>query len=141
MADERKTESSSSRKEAPAKTPLPERIAAVLGFMLVAAVVIYQTVKALEQDEGPPVLKLSIEQIYARQNRHLVRVDVHNEGGHTLATLTVTGRLLRNGQEVEKSQAQLDYAPAHAHRTVGLYFTHDPRELQLELVPEGYREP
>ena len=51
------------------------------------------------------------------------------------------GRLLRNGQEVEKSQAQLDYAPAHAHRTVGLYFTHDPRELQLELVPEGYREP
>jgi uncharacterized protein (TIGR02588 family) len=81
---------------------------------------------------------LSIE---PQQGRFLVRVQAVNESRATAAALRVEGTLRRGSDLVERSELEFDYLPGRSSREGGLFFTADPRGLQLELAARSYRAP
>lgn len=124
-----------------AEIPLPEWIVAALGFALVATLLVYLARQTLIGSEAPPLIRLQAGAVQEQEGRYLVEVEVTNAGPRTAAGLTVEGRLYRGRIEVEATEAELDYAPAHSRRRVGMYFRQDPRLLRLELSPRSYQEP
>lgn len=90
------------------------------------------------QPPAPVIRMLSIEQ---QQGRFLVRVQAVNESRATAAALRVEGTLRRGSEVLERSELEFDYLPGRSTRDGGLFFTADPRSLQLELSARSYRAP
>jgi uncharacterized protein (TIGR02588 family) len=73
---------------------------------------------------------------------HLVEVRAINERRATASRLKHEGVLVgRDGAAIERSQTTLDYLPGRSERAGGLFFTRDPRDLDLRLRPPGYVRP
>lgn len=121
--------------------PLPEWLAAALGFVVVAVLVGFQAWKALQPGDAPPILEFQVKEVHDQQGRYLVKVEVNNRGDLAAAGLTLDATLYRGSQALERAQAQLDYAPAHSQRDIGVFFRHDPRQGRLEFMPVSYQEP
>ena len=120
--------------------PVSEWFVAGVGLALLVASVAYLLYDSNGEAQPPaPVLRmLSVE---PSQGRFLVRVQAHNESRTTAAALRVEGTLRRGGELVERSELEFDYLPGRSSREGGLFFTADPRGLQLDLVPRSFRAP
>jgi uncharacterized protein (TIGR02588 family) len=118
-----------------------EWLAALVGLVLVLGILGYTIYRAVQGDSSPPELAVEVEAILPQGERYLVTFRVVNRGGTTAAAVTVEGELRQDGAAIEVSTATLDYAPSHAERRGGLFFTQNPQLYELHLRATGYVEP
>ncbi|MGH8496417.1 MAG: hypothetical protein ACREVN_09825 [Gammaproteobacteria bacterium] len=123
------------------RAPPAEWIVGAIGLVLVVAVIVVLMREAVRNDTSPPSVSASVIGIHPQPEGYLVQIRVTNAGGTTVSALTVEGRLMNGSREVEAGEATIDYVPAHSQRKAGLFFSRDPRSLELELRPTGYQEP
>lgn len=121
--------------------PIAEWLVALFGAALVVGAVAFLLYQALAVKAGPPDIVLEAGAPIAAAQGYLVPVTVRNEGGRTVAGLTITGALEQEGQPLESSDATLDYVPARSARHAGLFFERDPGPLELKLALGGFQEP
>lgn len=121
--------------------PFWERVVAFLGLLLVLGSLGYLLYQGIWGSHTPPDIVVEPYGILDSGEDYLVRFKARNLGGKTAAEVKITGTLSRNGQQIEQSEATVDYVPAGSEQQGGLYFRSDPRQSQLEFRASGYREP
>jgi uncharacterized protein (TIGR02588 family) len=129
---------------APRAGPPPtawEWLAAAIGLLLLLASVGYLLADHWGGDAAPPVPVVQVTGIEPQAGRWLVRVRVSNASRGTAAALRVEGELKQGGQAVERSEVEFDFVPGRSSREGGLFFSRDPRGLELDLQPKSYQRP
>jgi uncharacterized protein (TIGR02588 family) len=121
--------------------PLAEWVVGLLGFLLVAATIIFLLYEGVQDEGKPPHLSISIRAIEAVDDHYLVRFRVQNNGDLTAAAVTIEGALKQGEETIEASDTSLTYVPAQSYREGGLFFTENPADFELELRPVGYEKP
>jgi uncharacterized protein (TIGR02588 family) len=128
------------RKAAP-NTSTAEWIVAGVSAALVLGVLGYLIQDGLRRPATPPDVRIEIDSVQASGPGYLVLVRAVNRGRATAAEVMVEGMLEADTGQVEIAQTTIDYVPGGGEQRAGLYFTRDPRGLQLRLRAHGYREP
>lgn len=123
------------------RIPLSEWLVALFGLVLVAGSIGFMAYTAIFADDPPPDILVAVEDIARTESGYRVRIRAFNRGGSTGAEVTVEANLKRGGETVETGELTFDYLPPHSERSGGLFFTEDPRTLDLDLRAKGYREP
>ena len=139
-AGRRLARAADSAKNAPDIPPL-EWICAAIGFALVAATIVFVAWKGLAGNGSPPQLSFQVKTIVEVPNGYLVEVRALNTGEETAADVKVEGELRGPGGHVETSETSFKYLPPRSARSGGLYFTHDPRKLEMTIRAKGYEAP
>lgn len=121
--------------------PALEWIFAAIGFALVAATIAFVAWKGYSGNDLPPQIAFEVTSIAAVGDAYLVKVRAVNRGDETAADVQVEGELRGPAGPVETSAATFKYLPPRSARTGGLYFTRDPRTLELVLRATGYETP
>jgi len=116
-------------------------VIACIGLVLVGGVLGLLIYKAIWREKGPPQITVRVISILPVQNGYLVQFHAVNHGGSTAEGVVVGGELRRDAETVESSHTTLDYLPANSERGGGLFFTHDPRQFELQMRAFGYEEP
>ena len=97
--------------------------------------------KDINQDPGPPDIKIEQKGIVTQSKSYLVQISITNKGSSAASQLVVEGALLDHGQTIETSTITIEYAPAESTARAGLWFSRDPRAYQLRIRSVGYEEP
>ncbi|HEU4560036.1 MAG TPA: TIGR02588 family protein [Longimicrobium sp.] len=118
-----------------------ESVAAALSTALVLGVIGYLAYEAVARPHTPPAVEVVQESVQRAGSGWVMEFRAYNQGFSTAAAVTVEGKLEKDGEEVETSEAVLDYIPGRATRRGGLFFREDPRAHQVELRAMGYQEP
>jgi uncharacterized protein (TIGR02588 family) len=118
-----------------------EWVLAGAGLLLLLASVGYLLYYQWRSDDAPPDPAIEVVAIHQQQGRFLVRVRVRNRSHATAAALRVSGELRQGEAVVERSETEFPYLAAESSHEGGLFFTHDPRTLRLELAAESYQVP
>lgn len=129
-----------SAQHAPDIPPL-EWICAAIGFALVAATIGFVAWRGLTGNGSPPQLSFQVQAIVEVPNGYLVEVRAWNGGDETAADVKVEGELRGPSGNVETSETSFKYLPPRSARSGGLYFTHDPRTLEMTIRAKGYEAP
>ena len=112
-----------------------------LGMALAIGAIGYLLWDGFTRDGMPPSIVVQAENVVERPSGYIVQIRAINTSGSAAETVVVTGELKRNGHTVETSQTTFELIPGNSEAKGGLYFSEDPRELALDLRPEGYIEP
>ena len=124
------------------ETPALEWLAAVIGFVLVAATIGYLIYSASTQGDAPPNLAIENYTISKVGNDFLVQFTLSNSGDNNAAEITVEGKITEGEKESETSAVTIDYAPAHSTREGGLLFKNEPKKGEnFEIRAVGYKKP
>lgn len=123
------------------KIPLLEWLTAAFGLALVLFCVAFLLYQAFSGKAEPPDVTFEVERVYDTRGGFLVEIHIFNRGATTAAGLQVEGSLREDDEVVETSELTLGYLPPHSEREAGLFFTRDPRGLELSLRAKGYQEP
>jgi uncharacterized protein (TIGR02588 family) len=119
-----------------------EWVSAGVGFVLVAAALGLLIYKAIWRDVSPPEVTVRVISVVPMKNGFLVQFNAVNQGGSTAEGVVIEGQLRRGPDTtVETSHTTLQYLPSHSELKGGLFFTHDPRQFDLQLRALGYEEP
>lgn len=118
-----------------------EWIAAGLGGAILVSTIGYMVYYGLTTENGPPVVAIEQGPVERAGAGYLVRFTARNDGQSTAAELHLSGTLRNGDAVVERSGAVIDFLPEGSTREGGLFFTHDPSGLALELRAEGYVAP
>jgi uncharacterized protein (TIGR02588 family) len=118
-----------------------EGIAAALGALLTLG-----TLGVILWDEWrssgrPAFVAVDVRSVTEAEGGFVMELRAENRGDRTAAEVLVRGELRRGDEVVETSEATFDYVPRHSHRDGGLFFTHDPRNLEIEVRALGYVDP
>src|SRR5688572_8606945 len=108
---------------------------------MVAGVVGFLIYEAFTGKRLPPDVKLSVDSVVEIRNGFLVRITAVNEGGMTAEGVIVEAELRSGTEPVERSRTTIDYLPPRSEKKAGLFFTRDPRQLDLQVRSLGYEEP
>jgi uncharacterized protein (TIGR02588 family) len=123
------------------KTPVAELIVGSSGLLLVLGVFGFLGYQEITQEQSPPDITLHVEAIQPARSGYLMMIRAKNHGSVTAAGLVVRGTLRDGNATVETSHMRFLYVPPDSERKGGLYFSHDPRTLDIVLQPEGYERP
>lgn len=121
--------------------PISEWIAAGVGLTLVVGVLGFLIYQAVMEPSPVPDVTVRVESILPLRGGYLVKIIITNHGGATAEGLIVEGELRQGGEQKELSHTEIDYAPAHAEKRGGLFFSQDPRQGELQVRALGYEEP
>src|SRR5688572_16293158 len=138
LAQARSTSQEQQEKDA---IPIWEWIVAGVGLVLVAGVIGFLIYEAFTGKRLPPDVKLSVESVVQTRNGFLVKITAVNEGGQTAEGVDIEGELRTGTESVERSRTTIDYLPPRSEKRLGLFFTRDPRQLDLRVRSLGYEEP
>lgn len=122
-------------------TPWLAWSASGVGLLLAVGGIGYILWDGISRGGQPPSVQVEAERIVERQPGYIVEIRATNQSGSTAATVVIEGELKRDGQTIETSEATFDFIPGGSERRGGLYFTQDPRQLELEFRPKGYTRP
>lgn len=122
-------------------TPVAEWVVGSCGLLLVLGVLGFLGYQEITQKESPPDITLHVEAIQPARNGYLMMIRAKNHGSVTAAGVMVRGMLRDGNATVETSHMRFQYVPPDSERKGGLYFSHDPRTLDVVLQPEGYERP
>jgi uncharacterized protein (TIGR02588 family) len=139
--DDRKTHLRQDRVQSESPPPLSEWVAAAVGLVLLVASVGYLLHDGLTAPEQAPSPVIQVLALEPDGDRFLVRLRVRNQSGSTAAGLRVEGELKQGGQVVERSETEFEHVPGHSEREGGMFFSRDPRRLELVLTARSYRKP
>lgn len=120
-----------------------EWVVAALGLLLVLGSVAFLLYDASTDPSRPPEPVVQVLEIQPRtgQAGFLVRLRVDNASRSTAASLRIEGELKQGDEVLERSETEFQYLPGRSSREAGLFFTRDPRSLQLELSARSFQEP
>lgn len=118
-----------------------EWVVAAVGLLLVVGSIAFMIYEGIWGDHSPPAVRIQLDSIGETENGYLVRFRASNSGGSTAEGLTIEGQLSNDDQSIETSETTLDYLPSHSERKGGLFFTRNPRDLQLSIRALGYEDP
>lgn len=118
-----------------------EWVMAAVGLLLVVGSIGFMIYEGIWGDHSSPAVRIRVDSITATGNGYLVTFRATNSGGSTAEGLTIEGQLRNDGQSIETSETTLDYLPSHSERKGGLFFTRNPRDLQLSIRALGYEDP
>jgi uncharacterized protein (TIGR02588 family) len=121
--------------------PVWEWIVAAIGLVLVASVIGFLLYEAIAGSRLPPDVKLSVDSVVQIRNGFLAKITAVNEGGITAEGVDIEGELKRGTETIERSRTTIDYLPPRSEKKAGLFFTQDPRQLDLQVRSFGYEEP
>ena len=121
-------------------TPPAEWALAAVGCAFAILMIGLLVQQAFQSPDTPPALSAEVLMIVPRGEGHLVEAEISNTGGSAARTVLVEGRLIVDGAVLEQSDAQLDYLPGGATRSVGLVFEEDPAQGRVEVAPLGFTE-
>lgn len=121
--------------------PLWEWVVAGIGLVLVLASVGYLTWEAVQRPRTGPEPVIEGVRVEPQGAQYLVHFRVRNRGTLTAERLKVGARLLRQGQPVEEREAEFEFLPGGASVEGGMFFSQDPRQLQLQLDARSYQKP
>jgi uncharacterized protein (TIGR02588 family) len=138
LAQARSTSQKQQEKDA---IPIWEWIVAGVGLVLVAGVIGFLIYEAFTGKRLPPDVKLSVDSVVQTRNGYLAKITAVNEGGITAEGVDIEGELKRGTETIERSQTTIDYLPPRSEKKAGLFFTRDPRQLDLQVRSLGYEEP
>lgn len=121
-------------------SPWEWAVAAVSAVVVLGAIglMLYE---ALAGASTPPDMEVRVDEVTQITGGYLVQLQVRNVGQSTAAEVTVEGELKNGEQTVETSETTIDYVPAEATRSGGLFFTENPAMYTLEVRALGYDEP
>jgi uncharacterized protein (TIGR02588 family) len=125
----------------PNAVPILEWAVGALGALLLVGTIGFLVWHALGRGETPPDVRVVVEHVLELQNGYLVQFRAMNQGGSAGAQLLIEGELAGPTGPIETSEATLDYLPPRSYREGGLFFTRDPRELDLRLRAKSYAKP
>ena len=115
-----------------------EWVVGALGAFLVAGTIGFLVWHALGRNDAPPDVRITVDRIEQLRHGYLVGFRAVNQGGSAAAQLLIEGELAGPDGPVETSEATLDYLPPRSDREGGLFFSRDPRALDLRLRAKGY---
>lgn len=118
-----------------------ERLAALLGLVLLASMLAFMLWTAHAENAGPPELSAAPAATERAGAHWRVAVALRNDGPTTAAGVRVRGTLSTPGAPEETSTVELDYLPQHSEVEAALLFTRDPGDGTLALRIEGYTLP
>jgi uncharacterized protein (TIGR02588 family) len=133
--------SASQKQQEKEAIPIWEWIVAGVGLVLVSGVIGFLLYEAFTGSRLPPDVKVSVESVVQTGNGFLVRITAVNEGGTTAEGVIVEAELRSGTEPVERSRTTIDYLPPRSEKKAGLFFTRDPRQLDLQVRSLGYEEP
>lgn len=118
------------------KPPLLEWIASAVGLLLILAVMAVIARDAFNGSaDMAPEVTVTATRIRPSGTGFLVEFEARNLSPVTAAQLVVEGKL--PGGEI--SNATIDYVPGRSVRRGGLFFSADPRGVELRAL--GYQDP
>lgn len=117
-----------------------EWVAACISFILVAGAIAFLVREGLGNSGHAPAITIEIDSIVPAGSGFLVEFHARNDGDRTAASLLIEG-VLRNAAEEEVSSVTLDYLPGGSERAAGLFFSRDPGQGTLTILPRGYQRP
>lgn len=129
------------RKEKNADIPAWEWAVGAIGLVFVVASIGFMLYQAFVVDETAPEIVFETEEIVRSGSSYLVKIQVTNHGELVVAGLVIEGVLKDGTEEVEISETTIDYVPAGSQRKVGLFFTRNPQEFDLQFRAKSYVEP
>lgn len=118
-----------------------ERLVAVLGVILVVALLGFLAYQALAGAEGGPQLSVDVARIDRAGNQFVVHARIRNDGGMTARSVSVSGALTDGGRTLEQATTTVSYVPPTSFRDAALVFTRDPRDVKLSVRAAGYELP
>lgn len=118
-----------------------EWAAAAVGAILFVTMIGYMAFVGAAEGNGAPAIEFSSSTAVLSSDRHLVRFQATNIGDRTVAGLVVKATLSDGQGEVESAEVTIDYLPTGSSRTGGVFFSRDPRGLELEFAPVSYVDP
>jgi uncharacterized protein (TIGR02588 family) len=122
-------------------TSTAEWIVAAVSALLVLGVIGFLVYDGMVSPQTPPDVRVEVDSIQQAGPGFLVLLRARNHGHNTAADVIVEGELMGDSGPVETSETTIDYVPAGGQQRAGLYFTRDPRSLELRLRAHGYRDP
>jgi uncharacterized protein (TIGR02588 family) len=133
--------SASQKQQEKEAIPIWEWIVAGVGLLLVSGVIGFLLYEVFTGSRLPPDVRLSVESVDQTASGFLVRITAVNEGGTTAEGVIVEAELRSGTEPVERSRTTIDYLPPRSEKKAGLFFTRDPRQLDLQVRSLGYEEP
>ena len=121
--------------------PFWEWVVAGVGLVLLLASLGYFSYAAVGRRGDQPAPVVAVLGVQQQGGRFVVLVRVSNRGRTTAAEVKVSGFLKRGSEVVEESETQFQYLPGESSREGGLFFSRNPRDFELELVPRSYQKP
>jgi uncharacterized protein (TIGR02588 family) len=118
-----------------------EAIAAVLGAVLALGTIGVIVWDGFSSSGRPPVIVVQPLGAQASDGGYVLEISVTNAGGEAAAAVVVEGTLSRNGEVVETSDTTFDYVAEASHRRGGLFFSEDPRTLDVSVRAKGFVDP
>lgn len=122
-------------------TPISEWIVAGVGMIFVVSTVGFLLYQAVMENPSSPDVIIQVESVITLRSGYLVKIKIINYGDATAEGLIVEGELKKGEEQIELSHTEIDYAPAHAEKQGGLFFSQDPRQGELRVRALGYEEP
>ncbi len=121
--------------------PILEWIIGAAGLVIVAGVIAFLFYHAVTSSQSPPDVSAEVTSVMRIRSGYLVTVKTSNHGGSTAAAVVIQGELRKGSDVLEQSHVTLDYSPPNSANQVGLFFTRDPRQFDLQVRALGYVEP
>ena len=121
--------------------PVWEWILAAFGLVLVCVAIGSMIHRGVTQESSPPNLSIQVESTTPVQNGYAVAFRVKNTGTQTAAAVNIEAILMQGEEEMENGTATITYMPAGSEREGGVFFTKDPRALELRIRVLGYEKP
>ena len=121
--------------------PWLEWVASGTGFVLAAGAMGYLLWNGITDTDQPPAVQIRAERIVEQTPGYTVEIRAVNTTRSPASTVVIEGELIQDGQTIETSETIFNFVPGRSEAHGGLYFTHDPRALHLELRPKGYTRP
>src|SRR5690606_35910898 len=118
-----------------------ERVASAVGLLIALAVIVLLARDLARSTGSPPAVRVETGSVSTGAGGFAVEILARNESGAVAAGVEIEGVLRQGTQVVETARVTLDYIPGHSVRRGGLFFTHDPRALNLSVRPLGYAVP
>lgn len=118
-----------------------EWAAAIIGTVLVIAMLAYTFYQAVSNSSRPPLITVQADSVIDTPGGYLVMFSATNAGDETAAAVQISGALMRDTVSVEEGDATIDYVPSHAVRRGGMMFSKDPRMYRLQLRATGFSRP
>ena len=125
------------------ETPLWEKLAGLLGLLLVLGVLGYLVYEGV-RPRSEAAIVTAVESITPQAGGYLVTFTASNEGRQTAASVLVEGALYDAAgaeEPVETAEMTFDYIPDQSDRSGALVFERDPRQYELRLQVKGFMDP
>jgi uncharacterized protein (TIGR02588 family) len=120
---------------------LPEWITFFFALLIVAMILGLVIYEWATENNQPPILSISHQDIREAQGQYYVPFTVTNKGGETATSVQVSGELQLEGRPTEIGEQQIDFLSKGEEQEGAFIFNHDPSSGVLQIRVSSYKLP